>query len=67
MRPTSDRPEGRLKRRPPRGQAMLEYSAVSHYLMIGGAGTLLYFAKELYNMLSLYFEGIYFVLRSSSV
>jgi hypothetical protein len=67
MRPPSGEPHDRPRRRSPRGQAMLEYSAVSHYLLIGGAGTLLYFAKELYNMLSLYFEGIYFVLRSSSV
>lgn len=67
MKPASAEQARRRKLRAPRGQAMVEYSMISHLLMIGGSGTLLFFAKELFNALGQYFEGIYFVIRSSCV
>ncbi len=57
----------RRRLRAPRGQAMVEYSMISHLLMIGGGTTMLFLSKELFNKLSLYFDGIYYVLQSSCV
>ncbi len=48
-----------------RGQAMVEYSIVSHVLMLGGAATIWYFSGYLYSALDLYYQSIYFVLQSS--
>ena len=48
-----------------RGQAMVEYSFVTHILMLGGAATLWVFTGYLFKALDLYYQSIYFVLQSS--
>jgi hypothetical protein len=62
-------PTGRseLKRRSPRGQAMVEYSVVTHFLLIGGALALMPVMSILYNSLSKYYESIFFVLSTGAV
>jgi Flp pilus assembly pilin Flp len=50
-----------------RGQAMVEYSIITHFLLIGGTVLLLPVITKLYEGLSTYFESIYFVLRTAAI
>jgi len=50
-----------------RGQAMVEYSVVTHFLLIGGTLALLPVMSILYNSLSKFYESIFFVLRTGAV
>lgn len=59
-----------LKRRraaEPRGQAMIEYSIVTHFLLIGGSLALMPVMSKLYEALSKYYESIYAVLNTGAV
>lgn len=47
-----------------RGQAMLEYSMITHALLIGGAAICWPFLVFLMRALSIYFKSIYFVISS---
>ncbi len=51
----------------PRGQAMVEYSVVTHFLLIGGTLALLPVMSILYDSLSKYYESIFFVLSTGAV
>ena len=55
------------ERRSPRGQAMVEYSVVTHFLLIGGTLALLPVMSILYNSLSKFYESIFFVLSTGAV
>ena len=48
-----------------RGQAMVEYTFVTHVLLIGGTFALWGFSTYLMKGLSLFYENIYWVLTSS--
>lgn len=61
------KPRSELKGRSPRGQAMVEYSVVTHFLLIGGSLALLPVMSILYNSLSKYYESIFFVLSTGAV
>jgi hypothetical protein len=50
-----------------RGQAMVEYSVITHALLIGGTILLLPAVTRLYEGLSAYFESIYFVLHTAAL
>ncbi len=54
-------------RRARRGQAMVEYSIVAHALLIGGAVLLLPMISLLLESIGVYFESIYFVLKSGAM
>lgn len=51
----------------PRGQAMVEYSVVTHFLLIGGTLALMPVMSILYDSLSKYYESIFFVLSTGAV
>lgn len=53
--------------RAPRGQAMIEYSIVTHFLLIGGSLALMPVMSKLYDALSKYYESIYSVLNTGAV
>lgn len=57
----------RSKRAAPRGQAMIEYSLVSHLILGLGASTMLFFYVRLMTAINLFFNSIYYVLQSSLV
>ena len=57
----------RSDRKPPRGQAMVEYSVVTHFLLIGGTLALLPVMSILYDSLSKFYESIFFVLSTGAV
>ncbi|MFT3841854.1 MAG: hypothetical protein QM723_32990 [Myxococcaceae bacterium] len=44
---------------------MVEYTFVTHILMLGGVATLWVFTGYLFKALNLYYQSIYFVLQSS--
>lgn len=56
-----------LRRRSPRGQAMIEYSLVTHFLLLGGALALMPVMARLYDALSEFFDSIYFVLTTGAI
>lgn len=56
-----------LRRLSTRGQAMVEYSVITHFLLIGGTVLLLPVITKLYEGLSAYFESIYFVLHTGAI
>ncbi|MBK7861628.1 MAG: hypothetical protein IPJ65_24030 [Archangiaceae bacterium] len=47
-----------------RGQGMLEYTMITHALLIGGAAFCWPFLVYLMRALSIYFKSIYFVISS---
>lgn len=47
-----------------RGQAMVEYSSITFFLLLGTAGIGWPFMVSLLNALNTYFASIYWVLRS---
>lgn len=59
-----------MKRRGPRGQAMVEYSVVSHALLLGG-GVLMYAIFNgdhgLIAGINKFYDSVYFVLESSAL
>ena len=54
----------RLKALRPRGQAMLEYSVITHFILVGGALAGWPFVSKLIQGLSAYYLSIYFVVTS---
>ena len=48
-----------------RGQAMIEYTLITHVLMLGGTFTLWVFSSYLFNAISKFYESIYWILMSS--
>lgn len=66
-RASTDRRPGLFRRLSARGQAMVEYSVITHFLLIGGTVLLLPVITKLYEGLSAYFESIYFVLHTAAI
>jgi hypothetical protein len=50
-----------------RGQAMVEYSIVTHFIIGAGATALLPVISRLYEALNFYYEGVYFVIKSGAM
>ena len=49
----------------PRGQAMVEYSILTHAILIGGAGGAWFFTTYLLKSVSIFYESVYWILTSS--
>ncbi len=56
-----------LKRRAPRGQAMLEYSLVSHFILIGGTAALLPVITRLFEAISQFYDSVYTVIETAAL
>ena len=54
-----------MKLKAPRGQAMVEYSIVTHALLIGGGFAGWYFTSFLMKTISIFYESVYWILTSS--
>ncbi len=57
----------RARRRRLRGQAMVEYSIVTHFILLGGTLTFLQVYVQFYDNLAKFYEGIYFVLNNAAI
>ena len=59
----------RRLRRAPRGQAMIEYSVISHFILVGGMVTLGLLGRTsgLFDALTKFYESIFFVLTSGAI
>ena len=55
----------RFFKRGRRGQAMVEYTWVTHAILIGGTMLTWPFMSTLMNAMTLYYENIYFIVGSS--
>ncbi len=60
-------PPRSVKRQQPRGQAMVEYSVVTHFILLGGTIAMMPMMSILYDSLSKFYESIYFVLLTGAV
>lgn len=56
-----------LRLRAPRGQAMVEYSLVTHFLLVGGALALMPVMSKLFDAFTQFYAGIFFVLTSGAI
>ncbi len=50
-----------------RGQAMVEYSIVMHFVLLGGTLLMLTVIGDLYDALTTFYDSIYFVLNTAAV
>lgn len=53
--------------RGPRGQAMVEYSIVSHFLLVGGGFVMMQVLPKFFEALTSYYESLFFVLSSGAI
>lgn len=51
----------------PRGQAMVEYSVVTHFLLVGGALALLPVMGKLFESFGKFYDSVFFVLCSGAI
>jgi hypothetical protein len=53
--------------RAPRGQAMVEYSVVAHFLLLGGGLALLPVISLMLEALTLFYDSVYSVVQTAAV
>ncbi len=53
--------------RGPRGQAMVEYSVVTHFLLLGGGLGLMPVMGKLFEAFTKFYESVFFVLSSGAI
>lgn len=58
-------PQRKLKA--PRGQAMVEYSVVSHFLLIGGSAALLPVIARLFEGINAFYDSVYAVIETAAL
>jgi len=51
----------------PRGQAMVEYSVITHFLLIGGSGVLLVVVPRLFEGISQFYDSVYTVVETAAL
>ena len=56
-----------LKQRLRRGQSMVEYSIVTHVLLVGGGFALMPVMSKLFDAMSQFYKGIFFVITSGAI
>jgi hypothetical protein len=56
-----------VRRRAPRGQAMVEYTVVGHFLLLGGGLALLPAINLMLKSLTLFYESVYTVIQTAAV
>jgi len=64
---TSRRVVEGLRRKAVRGQAMVEYSAVSHAILFFGVVTIMPLMAKLFEAFSQFYESIFFVLNRGAI
>lgn len=56
-----------LARRAPRGQAMVEYSVIAHFILIGGGLLLLPVITRVFEGLNTFYDSVYTVLQTAAI
>jgi hypothetical protein len=65
--PTS-KPASPLSRlRKPRGQAMVEYTVIAHFMLMGGAFVLLPLFIKMVEKLGVFYDSVYFVIERAAL
>lgn len=55
------------RRKSPRGQAMVEYSVVSHAILFGGSMMMLPIIQKLFEGISLFYDGVYTIIETAAL
>ena len=63
----SKKPADGKRLKTPRGQAMLEYSLISHFILIGGSLALLPIMTRLFEGISLFYDSVYAVIQTGAL
>jgi Flp pilus assembly pilin Flp len=53
--------------RGPRGQAMVEYSVVSHAILLGGAMAMLPAVTAVLNAITKFYDSVYVILQTAAL
>lgn len=64
-KPQTEAARRRLKA--PRGQAMVEYSVIAHFLLIGGTGMLLVVVPRLFQGISQFYDSVYTIVETAAL
>jgi hypothetical protein len=56
-----------LKRKAPRGQAMVEYSVVSHFLLMGGSAVMMKVIPRLFEAINAFYDSVYTVIETAAL
>lgn len=56
-----------LKRKAPRGQAMVEYSVVSHFLLMGGSAVMMKVIPRLFEGINAFYDSVYTVIETAAL
>ena len=56
-----------VKRKAPRGQAMVEYSVVSHFLLMGGSAVMMKVIPRLFEAINMFYDSVYTVIETAAV
>ena len=54
-------------RRSPRGQAMVEYSVVSHFLLMGGSLVMMKIIPRLFESINTFYDSVYTVIETAAL
>lgn len=65
MASSEKKPTTKLKA--PRGQAMVEYSVVSHAILFLGSATMMPIVKRLFEGISLFYDSVYTVIETAAL
>jgi hypothetical protein len=57
----------KLTRKAPRGQAMVEYSVVSHFLLMGGSAVMMKVIPRLFEAINMFYDSVYTVIETAAV
>ncbi len=63
----SKKPADGKRLKAPRGQAMLEYSLISHFILMGGGVFLLPVITRLFEGISLFYDSVYAVIQTGAL
>ena len=63
-----EKANSRMRRlRGPRGQAMVEYSVVSHAILLGGAMAMLPAVTAVLNAITKFYDSVYVILQTAAL
>lgn len=63
---TTNETEVKRRRRGPRGQAMVEYSVVSHFILMGGGLAMIPVMSKLIEGLNTYYDSVFAVIQTAA-
>ncbi|GMU60144.1 MAG: hypothetical protein AMXMBFR34_19070 [Myxococcaceae bacterium] len=66
MKPSNAEPR-KLRRLKPRGQAMVEYSIVAHFILFSGTLLLLPVITKMFEALTAFYDSVYSIIQTAAL